>query len=594
MSISNLFLLALILWASGISAAAFPPAAEAVPTAVVSHSAEAVSVSKALVPRPIVIAGSGAARAASRALLRPPALRNPREWAKDVWEAVRKEGWLWAQVAFSAQSDTLYLQSGPRARIADVSKSGADSSMWSLFTTASGIRKGALYRPGHWEEDCAAGLATISNRGYPFASLSVRKMEADPATAGVRLDLLLLPGSQANLGKITVEGATHTKPEILVRLSGLREGQIWSERRLRSAREKLEAREIVHRVVEAELLLSGSDLSIVDVLLKVEQPKSTGRISAALGMVGGEENKDTRLYGNVDLVLLDLLGTARQFSLRFLDDGRTRRTLDLSYLEPLVFHSPFDLILTFGQRHQEEVFDTILANLALRIPWRGANNVELGGGIDRSSFVGDEGLLRIRRRALMNLRLGSPRPAGGGGIFGRLSSRFEYARVSQSVQNPGPAQAASSSSQQTIADVDLRLGLALGKNLAVQTRARWASVSTGDLPVLLSEQFFLGGATTVRGHREDERHGEIVSHGSLEFVLGPARKGNMYAFYDLGYIRQTIDVAGRLQKEENWIRGFGMGLRTPAPFGRLDLSLGFPGTLSFSQGVIHLSMINEF
>jgi len=507
---------------------------------------------------------------------------------------MRAEGWLWARIGMSAGGDTLLIHPGPRAHIVEIKLDGADSLQWARFIEGSNLKEGTPYRPGRWEQDCAAGLTRLGEAGYPFASVTARSVEADSTGGGVRLELLLLPGRMASVSAIRVEGATHTRPEVIARLSGLHEGAIYNERNLQVARSRLEAREIVQRVLEARPVLTGSDLSKVDIVLRVEQPQSTGRISAALGVAGGQENQDTRVFGNVDLVLLDLFGTARQFSLRYLDDGKTRRTLDLSYLEPLIFHSPFDLGLGLGQRHQDQLFDTILGDAVIRLPWRGVNDVQVGGGIDRTSFIGDEGILRTRRRALLRLSMAVRRPEEGAGIFGRIRSNFEYAKVAQKVQNPLPSQPATESSQQTIVDFDLHLGMAVSSQFAVQGRARWASVSTSDLPVPVSEQFYIGGATTVRGHREDERHGEVVSHGTLELVMGKARKGNVYAFYDLGFIRETVLEEGRLRAEESWIRGFGVGLRTPAPFGRIDLSLGFPGALSFSEGLIHIALINEF
>jgi hemolysin activation/secretion protein len=295
-----------------------------------------------------------------------------------------------------------------------------------------------------------------------------------------------------------------------------------------------------------------------------------------------------------DIALLDLFGTARQFFGHFMDDGESRRTLDLSYLEPLVFGSPFDMRVALGQRHDEGSYDTILGELSWRLPWRAATELELGGGVDRTSFVGEEGRLRTRRRADFRFRAGALRPISGAGLYGRLDSRVSYARVSQTYADAQAGQETASTSDQTIVDGDLRLGLAVGRSMAFAARGRFASVITQDLPIPESEQFFIGGATTVRGHRQDEHHGETISHGSLEFVLGPARGGQAYVFYDLGWWRDTQEQSGRIVREQGWMRGFGLGLRTPAPFGRLDLSLGFAGRLSFDDGLIHLALISVF
>jgi len=543
---------------------------------------------------PILNAPPAAASIVTSAFARPPALRTVRGWERDAWDALRKEGWLWAKVALGARGDTLFVDAGPRARILEISHSGADSLQWKVFQSASGFVEGAIYRPGHWETDSTRGLEELGNRGFAFASLTVRGIETDPGAGGVRLDLLLLPGTAASVGKVVVMGTRHTRPSVLAKLSGLRAGQPWSEERLQRAKERLEAREVVSEVVDAQPMLSGAQLDTVDVLLRVEQPPSTGQLSAALGVAQGDPGQGTRVYGTLDLSLLDLLGTARQLQLSFRDDGKTRRTLDVSYLEPLAFSSPFDVSLKLGQRHEDALYDMILGEISLRLPWRGASAIELGGGIDRTTFVGDEGVLRVRRRALARLSLGNLRPQEEGGIFGHLDSRLEYGRVSQTVQNPSAGAAAVSAEEQTLVDLDLHLGWALSSRLALLGRARWASVSTNHYPLPRSEQFFIGGARTVRGHREDELHGEIVSHASSEFVVGPARGGQAYLFYDLGYAKETLLDSGTLRPKESWINGFGMGLRTPAPFGRLDLSLGFAQRLSFDNGLIHLALINRF
>ncbi|HKI84250.1 MAG TPA: POTRA domain-containing protein [Candidatus Krumholzibacteria bacterium] len=543
---------------------------------------------------PILSARPEATSIVASAFARPPALRTARGWESDAWNALRQDGWLWAKVALGSRGDTLFVEAGPRARILQISHSGADSLQWRVFEKAAGIEVGSFYRPGRWEEDSRRGLEELGNLGFAFASLTVRRIETDRAQGGVSLDLLLLPGTAASVGKVVVLGTLHTRPGVLAKLSGLRAGQPWSEERLQRAKERLEAREVVSTVVDAQPMLSGAQLDTVDVLLRVEQPPSTGQLSAALGVAQGDPGQGTRVYGTLDLSLLDLLGTARQLQLSFRDDGKTRRTLDVSYLEPLAFSSPFDLSFKLGQRHEDALYDMILGEGSLRLPWRGASAIELGGGIDRTTFVGDEGILRIRRRALARLSLGNLRPENEGGVFGRLESRLEYGRVSQTVRNPSAGAAAVSAEEQSLVDLDLHLGWALSSRLAILGRARWASISTNHYPLPRSEQFFIGGARTVRGHREDEVHGEIVSHGSSEFVVGPARGGQAYLFYDLGYAKETRLENGTLRPKESWISGFGMGLRTPAPFGRLDLSLGFAQRLNFDNGLIHLALINRF
>jgi hypothetical protein len=80
----------------------------------------------------------------------------------------------------------------------------------------------------------------------------------------------------------------------------------------------------------------------------------------------------------------------------------------------------------------------------------------------------------------------------------------------------------------------------------------------------------------------------------VQLVLGPARGGQGYAFYDLGWLRQTRSLENKVDTREIWLHGFGLGLRSPLAVGSVDLSLGFSDQLSFDAGKLHLSLVQDF
>lgn len=555
----------------------------------------------AAVPRPLFEASSlppDTEATVRRALSTSSPQAEPLTHARIVYDTLREQGWLWARVRPSAGADTLYIRPGPRAKLAPVSIEGADSALAVTFTRGAGWNPGAVYLPGEWEAQALRGLRALGELGYPFASLSMRSIAAVESTATVHPSVWLAPGQQAVVASVTVVGATHTRAQVLQRLSGLRAGTPYRESMLREAEQRLLAREVVARVHEIAPRPSDGLGAEVDLRVALEQAPSTGRVAAALGLVRDAKDDRTRLSGSVDLALLDLFGTARQLRATWLDDGATRSKLDIGWLEPLLLGTPLDLRLGLGQRHQDELFDTVLADLALRLPWTGGFDLEVGAGVDRTTFVESQGRTRSRQRLSVAAGVARDRSADAG-AYGTLRTRFEVAKARESftlADTTAAAPAGASTEQQTIVDAHGRAGWAFSRAWAAEGRAAWQSVDGERLPVPDSELWYVGGATSVRGYREEQFRGETAAFGGGDLVLGPHRGGQVYAFYDVGWVRRTAPAPGQaaLQRVETWLHGFGLGLRTPSAAGWVDLSIGFADRLSFDAGKIHLALVQGF
>jgi outer membrane protein assembly factor BamA len=513
-------------------------------------------------------------------------------WERWAYEALREEGWLWAEVAASANGDTLFVEPRTRAHWGHLAVRGADSLQTRRFLEAVDVREGEVYRPGRWELRASRGLRRLADRGHPFVNVSVSRIHSDPATGRVDVEAWLAPGTAVQIAAVRIEGARHTRPEVLRRLAGIPLDAPYRESDLDEYRKRLLSRDIVSEVEDIAPEPYGQGPGEVELRVRLRQPESTGRVAAALGLVKDAQTNETRVSGSVDLALLDLFGTARQFSGRWSDDGRTRRRLDLAYVEPLLFGTPLDLRAELGQRHEDEQYDMVLGNLGLRLPWEGDRSLGLQLGIDRTTFADEEGRTRTRRRAGAQVGLRGDRPAGAG-LYGGFDTRLEGARVSET-QVDSTGISSSETTTQTILDAEVRLAWAFSRLLALESRATWKSVAASQLPLPLSEQWYVGGATTVRGYDEGQFHGEETAYGGLDFAIGPPRRGQAYAFVDLGWVKETLFVDERRTSQEHFLHGFGLGLRSPLAIGFIDLSLGFAEELSFDAGKLHIALVQEF
>lgn len=520
-------------------------------------------------------------------------------WMKRAWTALESGGWPQARLRADTLSTdknwTLEIDAGPRTHLSALDLRGPDPEVLEVWREAAGLRTGDLLAPPSFDAALERALRAVSDAGHPLASVTVIRQEYRPETGAMDLTLLVRPGPKARVREIRVEGATRTRPEVLARLSGLEPGDWVLESRLEDARRRLLARPgLVTSVDAVEVLRVPGHPEQVDLLVGVEQDPWSGSFSGALGARRALDGS-TELSGSVELMLLDLFGTARSFRGAWRDDGRGSNRLDLSWLEPMVLGSGFDLRLAVGQRHEDDGYDMVLGDLGLLLPARPGLEFGVTAGLDRTTFLGDEG--RTRRRTRAGVVVGVQADRGdGAGLYGRMNSDFQAAFVSDRRRDPEAPdeRTVEATVRHSLIQAEGRTGWALNRFVAIEARLAWRSTENAPLPLPRSEQWAIGGATTVRGYAEDRYYGERIAFGGTELVFGPPRRGQAYLFLDAGWVRTTSEVAGVNVVDENQLTGFGLGLRSPTVLGALDLSLGFADELNFDEGKIHVALVQRF
>jgi outer membrane protein assembly factor BamA len=520
-------------------------------------------------------------------------------WVRRAWSALEAEGWprarLRADTLEAGEGWRLQIESGPRTRLSSLDARGPDLELAGTWKAASDLETGDPLSPGMFEMALQRGLHALSESGYPLASVTVLDQTYDANEGTMDIIVLVRSGPRARIREIFVNGATRTRPEVIVRLSGLKSGQWVLESSLESARQRLLARPgLVEDVSEMEVLRVPGVADSVDVRFTVDQNPASGSFSGALGARKGI-NGETELSGAVELLLRDLFGTARSFRGQWQDDGRGRSQLHLSWLEPMIFKSGFDMSLAIGQRHEDDSYDMVLGEFGFFLPARPGLQIGVTAGLDRTTFLGDAG--RSRRRNRVGVVLGMQWARGrGAGSFGNFGTDFQAAFVSDRRKDPegdgsGTVEA---SVRHSLIQANGRVGWAFTRVIAIESRLGWRSTENAPLPLPRSEQWAVGGATTVRGHAEQRFFGERVAWGGLESVFGPARRGQAYLFFDYGWVRTTSEEAGIKRVDEHLLSGFGLGVRAPTALGAIDLSLGFADELNFDEGKLHVALVQHF
>jgi outer membrane protein insertion porin family len=123
----------------------------------------------------------------------------------------------------------------------------------------------------------------------------------------------------------------------------------------------------------------------------------------------------------------------------------------------------------------------------------------------------------------------------------------------------------------------------------------YRGLESGEEYIPLSEQFYVGGAATIRGYRENQFHGRRVAYVRSELRVGRSRRENGYLFVDGGYVLwENRSSTGVVTQDEEFPVGYGFGLRTESRVGNIDLSFGIGDKLSLRQTKVHVILNQSF
>lgn len=118
-----------------------------------------------------------------------------------------------------------------------------------------------------------------------------------------------------------------------------------------------------------------------------------------------------------------------------------------------------------------------------------------------------------------------------------------------------------------------------------------AGYAWGDMP--LSQRFYMGGGSTLRGYEDGQFRGNSMLRASLEYRVPVAKKFSVLAFLDSGYAWDKRDESAFDLKKMQF--GYGIGVRVHTPLGPVKLDYGFGKNEHGSRrGRFHFSFGGNF
>ncbi|MBI3363611.1 MAG: BamA/TamA family outer membrane protein [Ignavibacteriae bacterium] len=441
-------------------------------------------------------------------------------------------------------------------------------------------------------QDIGRVLAAYERVGYPFASADVRDIviSSDVSFHALTISLSVDEGPRVMIDEIRITGNKETKSEVIVREMRIGLHEPFNEETVVKIPDRLNRMNIFTSVKEPQVFLGKNGGGL---LIAVEE----GNANTFDGVLGYVPSSGTdgggSLSGMVNVTLGNLFGTARKLNVRWQRDDAQSQEMTLQYLEPWVVSLPLNIGGVFHQRKQDSLYvrrefeakadllltesfsvggilsqEEIIPSSTIFVQ-AVSNSHTLTTGIDIHYDTRDDALspthgVNYRTRYQIGSKRFSGLAIGGNGDAASVQ------KVSLDVDGYG----------QTFD----RQVVAIGLHGRQTTSGR---LELGDL-------YRFGGTNTLRGYRENTFIGSRVAWMNIEYRFLLARRSFFFGFVDMGYADLPADDVRHTEAKTQFNIGYGIGIRLETSLGNIGMSFALGQGDSFTQGKIHIGLVNQF
>ena len=419
----------------------------------------------------------------------------------------------------------------------------------------------------------------LLNHGFPFATFTSDAKVDSLGRPLVYLTLTLISGDAFKLGGIrTLE--TRTRPDVVRRLGLWKVGEPYSQDRLEQGLTRLR-RTGYFESVDRSGLFRDSTRNLLYPSFRLPDARAN-RVGGVLGY-DSKAPKENRLGGYLDVHLINLFGTARDFDFGFESRTQTEREARLAYVEPWLLHLSLGLRLELNYLQQDSSFWEWNRNAVFFQDLGFKSRVEMGLGLQdnyeaavpsvssrrQSEAIQSSIRLIIDNRDRVPLTFSGYRTEIGFTGWRREEGDSSYFVV----QSQWSGETWLPFSQKG----GLKLTLRSATNLPLKGR-----FNRGEL-------YTVGGSRSLRGYREREFLTNAYALGDAEFYTWLNRRSRLFAFISPGLVN-------RLEGDYYWrqVLGYGAGIELAKGDWSLAVSYALNPERSFGDGFLHMRVDNRF
>ncbi len=494
----------------------------------------------------------------------------------------------------SSVNFTLQIDEGARLRIGTIGLDGNSRFPSTEILNRLTMHQGSRFSAPALEEDIARLLEVYGENGYPFSQVQPGRFRLSD-TGSVDLLLHIQEGPGVWIKSIRVSGNEITRDHVIVRETRLKKGDIYRQSKIDAARTYLERLGIFSEV--SMPVCEQIDTDSVEITLQVKEGK-TSSISGVLGYNPPRGTSDGYVTGRIDVAFGNLFGAGRKVKARWHRYDPFSSDLGFEFEEPWIAGLPITATLGIGQTDQDSsyVLTQSAGTVGYRLTDRLSGRLLFGWERLVPDSSGGASLARSTRhtaavRAAYDTRDQATNPREG--LYYQTEITYGRKRNSPtSLMTPEKTKV-----RTTTFVLDLEHFVPTFSRQAIAVALHGREFRSGEKPVPVSEHFRLGGATTLRGYRENQFSGTRLAWSNIEYRFLPTSQSRVYLFCDVGtYYREQLVNAdtGETKRTDGFKFGYGFGIRLQSRLGLVGIDFGLGEGDTFSQGKIHVRLENQF
>ncbi len=448
---------------------------------------------------------------------------------------------------------------------------------------------GSIFEKSIIEGGIVELISRYGRSGYPFVKISVDSIDVVPASPPkVRVSMTIDEGKKIIINEIRVAGNNHTNPDVIIRETRIHPPELYNEEKVAGIQARLQRMNIFASVREPEVYLDSTGGGL---LITVSEA-NTNTFDGILGYAPASTPTGSgAVAGYAHVTLGNLFGTTRRLDVMWQHDAESSQEINLSYSEPWVFNFPINLSGAFRQRQQDSTY--VQRSVEGHIDFLASESFLLGGFISHTVVIPSSTLVfqPVHANRIVSVGVNLQLDTRDDIINPHRGIRYSttYSVGSELIYGTSSASGSTSVQSATI-DAEGYKGTLGNQVVALGLHARQITGSR----VQVTDLFRFGGATTLRGYRENELTGSRIAWANSEYRFLLDRHSYFFGLFDAGFSYLPADIGGTSSVTKTFDYGYGIGFRVDTPLGNIGVILALGKGDTFSEGKLHFSLLNRF
>jgi outer membrane protein assembly factor BamA len=459
-------------------------------------------------------------------------------------------------------------------------------------------------------------LNYMENNGYPFAKISldsISMMDGD-VTANLKIE----KGPLYKIDSIRVYGTAKISDDFLQHYLNIFNNSLYKKERLQAISKKIRELPYVEEQQPWNLSLLGSS-SVVNLYLK---PKKSSQIDALIGFIPGNNAATASkllITGQATVNLKNTFGNGESIGLNWQQVQAKSPRLDLSFLQPYLFKTPFGVQFSFDLFKKDSSYVNISAMLGVQYAASATQTSTIFIQSLSSNLLTVDTLNVIATHQLPAQADVSTVSLGISYEFNNTNYRFNPQRGNElqftgtigtkkikknnqivKLLDPSDSGFSFNSLYDTVKlnSYQVRVKVAAAHYFQLGRASTIKLGATGGVfqspNNFLNELFQIGGYKLLRGFDEESIYASQYAVGTLEYRYLIGQNSFLFAFFDGGWAKNNIPN----YSVNNTYMGFGLGMAFETKAGIFNISYAVgkrdDANLNLRQAKIHLGYVNFF